>query len=149
MTDTPVYTWQFAEPGDAADPVVCAVSRDQLARYAALFRPEEMGALRNDLLPVVFVRLFAPLRRHETVAKRGALYPEHPTPAVKWACKMLEPVHVDERIASVTSVHDKYVRRGRHFLEWRVKAFRENGTDVAEFSYVNLWDEGRTEDRTR
>jgi hypothetical protein len=149
---TAIYTWDYARPGDSADAVTASVTAGQLARYAALFQSARLP-LQTDaappVVPMVLVRIFAPLRRHELVMRRGALYPDHPTPAVTWKCRMLEPVRVGDPVVSVTRLHDKFVKRDRHFLEWRVDARRPDGQPVAEFSYVNLWDQGRSEDRTR
>jgi acyl dehydratase len=144
----PVYDWERAAVGDAADPVVVELTAAHLATYARAQRIPDAHAAGP--LPPVMVRVYAPLRRRELVAQMGTAYPAHPTPAVKWSCRQLAPIQVGERIRSVTRVAGKYERNGRRFLHWEVAAEREgDGTQVALFGYVNLWDRGRPEDRQR
>ena len=148
----PVYDWEYATVGDEASPVTVEISADKILQYAAAQRDTNTVFQRdagNALgVPPVMVRVYAPLRRRELVAEKGALYPNHPTPAVHWRCRVLENLRVGEHITSVTRVHDKYLRNGRHFISWQVEARRGSDT-VALFEYVNLWDRGRPEDKNR
>ncbi len=148
----PAYDWDYAVIGDAASPVTVEISADKILQYAAAQR-DTNPAFRRDAgaalgVPPVMVRVYAPLRRRELVAEKGARYPNHPTPAVHWRCQVLESLRVGDRITSITRVQDKYLKNGRHFIAWQVEARR--GADiVALFEYVNLWDRGRPEDRNR
>jgi len=145
-----VYDWDRAAIDDAAPAVTVAVTAEQVARYAAAVgKPLADGARTGRAaVPMLLVRAYAPLRRRELVAHLGAQYPAHPTPAVKWQCQMLRDVRVGDVISSVTRVADKYVRNGRRFLKWEVQASCGDQL-VARFTYVNLWEPGRPEDRQR
>jgi len=153
----PAYSWDYAKVGDEAETISVLVRSADVEKYY-----EVMGGDRSSLsspvaaermmsVPIVLVRIFAPLRRHELIERQGAKYPAHPTPAIKWHCQVLVPIRVGDTIVSVTRVRDKYVKRDRHFLHWEVEARRldENNTKVAVFNYVNLWDAGKKEDRLR
>jgi len=143
----PVYDWDLARPGDAAEPVVRQVTREQV--HACL---RAMGHAQGEAesVPAVMVRLFAPLRRRELVAGLGASYPPYQTPAVRWHCRFLDTVQIGEAVRSTTRVVDRYERAGRRYLVWEVSAQREaDGRPVALFGYVNLWEPGRAEDRQR
>ncbi|MCC6472955.1 MAG: MaoC family dehydratase N-terminal domain-containing protein [Burkholderiales bacterium] len=150
--ELPLYDWERAAAGHEASPVTVEITVDSIRRYASALRDDnpafDPASGRPLGVPPVLVRVYAPLRRRELVAEQGARYPEHPTPAVRWHCRVLRPLHAGERITSVTRVCDKYLRNGRHFLEWEVQARRDAHT-VAVFRYVNLWDRGRPEDRHR
>jgi hypothetical protein len=153
MSDSsPLYDWEYATVGDEASPVTVEITADKILRYASALRDDNpaLKAVSGRPLgvPPIMVRVYAPLRRRELVAERGARYPNHPTPAVHWRCQVLEQLHVGDRITSVTRVSDKYIRNGRHFLAWQVEARRGSDT-VARFEYVNLWDRGRPQDRNR
>lgn len=152
QNELPVYDWEYAVVGHEASPVVVEISAEKILQYAAaqrdanpVFRPDSGKPLG---VPPVMVRVYAPLRRRELVAEKGARYPNHPTPAVHWRCRVLDTLRVGDRIQSVTRVSDKYLKNGRHFLAWQVEAKRGADT-VALFEYVNLWDRGRPEDRNR
>ncbi|MBN9425887.1 MAG: hypothetical protein J0H09_05220 [Burkholderiales bacterium] len=150
MSDSqwPVYDWEHATVGDAAPPVTVAVTQEQVERYAAAVGRPAAAAAGRAAVPLLLVRAYAPLRRRELVAHMQARYPAHPTPAIKWQCQMLGNVRVGDVIDSVTRVADKYERNGRRFLKWEVLAHR--GAElVARFTYVNLWEPGRPEDRQR
>ena len=95
------------------------------------------------------VRIYAPLRRRELVAENGARYLDHATLAVLWNCKWFAEPRIGDRITSVTRVKDKYIRKERRFLQWEVEAHNQSGELVLRFTYVNLWDRGRPEDRRR
>lgn len=150
--DRPVYDWEYAVIGHEASPVHVEITAEKILQYAAAQR-DANPAFRLDAgkplgVPPVMVRVFAPLRRRELVAEKGARYPNHPTPAVHWRCQMLSTLRVGDSIESVTRVRDKYLKNGRHFLAWQVLAKR--GVEaVALFEYVNLWDRGRPEDKSR
>ncbi len=150
--ERPIYDWEYATVGDAASPVTVEIGSDKILQYAAAqrdFNPAFHLESGKPLgVPPVLVRIYAPLRRRELVAEKGAVYPNYPTPAVHWRCRVLESLNVGERITSVTRVHDKYLKNGRHFLAWQVEARRGHDT-VALFEYVNLWDRGRPEDKNR
>ena len=150
----PVYDWQFATPGDEASPVTVAITREKVRQYAAMLpdgNPAFQPALDGtDLrVPIPLVRIYAPLRRRELVAEKGADYPNHPTPAVRWLCRFLGEPRVGTHVVSVTRVKNKYVKNERHFLEWEVVAHAEDGEPLLRFGYVNLWDRGKAEDRNR
>jgi hypothetical protein len=152
IEELPVYDWEYATVGHEASPVIVDISADKILQYAAAQR-DANPAFRMDTgkplgVPPVMVRVYAPLRRRELVAEKGARYPNHPTPAVRWRCQLLETLRVGDRIESVTRVRDKYLKNGRHFLAWQVEA-RRGANTVALFEYVNLWDRGRPEDRNR
>jgi acyl dehydratase len=142
-----VYDWDHARPGDAADPAVVRITPEQVRAYLrAMGRPDAVATH----VPAVMVRLFAPLRRRELVARVGAAYPSYQTPAVRWQCRFLDEVRIGEAVVSTTRVVDKYERSGRRYLQWEVAAQRESdGLPLAVFGYVNLWEPGRPEDRHR
>lgn len=150
----PVYDWDHARVGDAAAPVVVEIKAADVLKYAAALRDRNEGfsASRPPAelkVPPVMVRIYAPLRRRELVEENGARYLDHSTPAVRWNCKWFTEPRVGDRITSITRVKDKYLRKGRHFLEWEVEAHNQRGELVVRFGYVNLWDRGRPEDRQR
>ena len=150
----PVDDWDYASIGDEASPVTVEITAEKVLSYAAAQRDDneafrlEGGASRLRV-PVLLVRVYAPLRRRELVAEKRARYPDHPTPAVHWRCEVFDELHVGEHITSVTRVHDKYVKNDRHFIKWQVEARRDADAPVAIFTYVNLWDRGRPEDSKR
>lgn len=152
--EQPVYDWERARIGDAASSVEMLVPEHKIRGYVRAQRDpnpaygEDVAAAELKV-PLVLVRIYAPLRRRELVAEMGAVYPNHPTPAVRWRSRFFTAPRVGDSIVSVTRIHDKYIRKGRHFLEWKVEAKRSDGERIAEFTYVNLWDRGRPEDRNR
>lgn len=150
----PAYDWEHARIGDVAGAVTVEITADAVRQFNTTQQQAAGLPIEPDdpdllAVPPVMVRVFAPLRRRELVAENGAEYPNHPTPAIRWSCRFFNEPKVGDHIVSVTRVQDKYIRKDRHFLEWRVDANRNDGTPVAEFTYVNLWDRGRAEDRNR
>lgn len=150
----PTYDWEHARIGDAASAVTVEITAEAVRQFnttqqRAAGLPIEPDESDLSAVPPVMVRVFAPLRRRELVTENGAEYPNHPTPAVRWSCRFFNEPQIGDRIVSVTKVQDKYIRKDRRFVEWRVEAKREDGIPIAEFTYVNLWDRGRPEDRHR
>lgn len=150
----PVYDWDHAKIGDASMPVVREIKADDVLRYAAALDDRNPGFSADRppaemKVPPFMIRIYAPLRRRELVAENGARYLDHSTPAVLWNCKWFAEPRVGDTITSVTRVKDKYVRKERRFLQWEVEAHNQAGELVLRFTYVNLWDRGRPEDRQR
>jgi acyl dehydratase len=151
--ELPTYDWQRARIGDEATSVTVEVAAADIRGYVTVQRDANPayaeGAPGGSAVPPVLVRHYAPLRRRELVEENRARYPDYPTPAVLWRCRFHAAVRVGDRITSTTRVSDKFVRKERHFVEWQVNAANQRGEPVADFTYVNLWDRGRPEDRTR
>jgi hypothetical protein len=152
--EPPVYDWDHAKIGDAAAPVVAVIRAEDVRRYAAALDDRNPayaadGAVGDLKVPPFMIRLYAPLRRRELVAEHGARYLDHSTPAVRWTCTWFAEPKIGDKITSITRVKDKYVRKGRRYLEWEVEARSQSGALVLRFTYVNLWERGRPEDRQR
>ena len=149
----PVYDWDRARPGDRLDPVTKRIDPAKIAQYVEVeddrnphFRP---GASAPSGVPLPLVRVYAPLLRRELVAAQDCEYPAFTTPAVDWGLELFKSPKSGDVVHSVTSLADKFVRRDRRYVEWHVDAWLDGGEPLLKLSYVNLWEPGRAEDRTR
>jgi len=49
------------------------------------------------------------------------------------------PIRPGDQIVGKMFVHEKYVKRERKFLTWRIELFNENGEMVARKFWTSLW----------
>lgn len=150
----PVYEWARATPGDRHPPVTRVIAPDKIREYVEHERDENprFAPASPELptaVPVPLVRLYAPLLRRDLVAVLGYAYPDFATPAVSWQLDLRRSPSAGDTVHSVTSVGDKFEKRGRRFLEWHVDAWLDGGDPLLRFVYVNLWEPGRPEDKER
>jgi len=148
----PVYDWDRARAGDRLDPVTRRILPEKIAEYVEVEHDENprfrAGDGEPDGVPIPLVRIYAPLLRRELVAAQGCAYPGFTTPAVDWALQLFRSPRPGDEVRSVTSLADKFVRRERRYVEWNVDAWI-GGEPLLKLTYVNLWEPGRAEDKTR
>lgn len=154
MDMRPVYDWHRARPGDRLDPVTRQIAPAKITEYVEVesdpnphFQAE--GLLLPTGVPIPMIRLYAPLLRRELVAEHGCAYPSFTTPAVDWDLELFQTPKPGVVVQSVTSVAEKFVRRERRYVAWHVDAWLDHGAPLLKLIYVNLWEAGRIEDKTR
>jgi hypothetical protein len=97
----------------------------------------------------------APNGRMEVIKKNGLdtphNHPTHPhaTPFARLDYTGYRALVPGDLIVSVTSVADKYIRKGRKYIAWGVQGVDQNDEVVVDYIYTCLWDRGRESDKKR
>ena len=154
------YTWDKAVAGDKAPAKAkVEVTSEKIQQYVdleddtnRLYVDNEFAqklGFKGPAVPMAMVCHVAPNQRREVMQARGYDHPVRPTPFARWQCKTFAPLKVGDVVTSTTELGRKDERRGRHYLTWHVVGYNQRGEKVCEYSYTNLWDEGKLEDRSR
>ena len=158
--DTPrerIYEWEVAEIGDESPPYVYEVTEENIADYCRAVRYEnpvyvhdaaakEMG-FPGVFAPPTMLYTYAPERRHVLMSSRGYMAPEQSTlnprstpfvsTDIRFQGVLVRPGDV---VTSTTKVVDKFRRRNKKFITFRVMANNQRNEKVAEYDYVCLWE---------
>ena len=154
------YTWDRATAGDEAPgEATVEVTADKIRQYVdteddtnRLYVDEEFArkhGFDGMAVPISMVCRVAPNRRAEIMQAKGYGHPVRPTPFTRWQCKTYAPLKLGDVITSTNELGSKSERRDRHYLTWHVEGRNQDGEKVCEYHYTNLWDEGKSEDKTR
>ena len=155
----PVYEWSVAEIGDSALPEDHPVDPARIALYVKtsgdrnpLFTDEKLArSLGFDGLkvPASMAIRMAPGRRTHIMKQKGYRQPIRPTPFARWECQFFAPVKPGDVITSESRLDEKYEKRGRKYLVWKVTGRNQRGENVVEYLWTNSWEGSKPEDRTR
>lgn len=155
----PLYEWAAAEVGDTAPPKQTLLDAAQVLMYARtsgetskVYVDEAFARSRGfDGLAVPFsmaVRI-APGRRSTIMRHKGYAHPVRPTPFARWQCETFAPMKVGDVITVESRMDEKFERRGRKFLVWKVTGRNQHGEVVVEYRSTNMWEGATPADRER
>ena len=155
----PIYEWAVAKVGDSRRPESIQVQPEKVALYAKtsgdsnpLFTDEAFAkshGFKTVAVPIAMTTRVAPHKRREIMAQNGYEAPVRPTPFARWTCKTFAPMKPGDTITSEAVVGDKFEKRGRKYITWRVVARNQDCEKVAEYDATNSWEGAKPEDKTR
>ena len=155
----PVYEWSVAEVGDSVAPRVTTVDPDRIALYVKtsgdrnpLFTDEKFArslGFEGLKVPASMAIRMAPGRRTRIMKQKGYRQPIRPTPFARWECQFFAPVKPGDVITSESRLDEKYEKRGRKYLVWKVTGYNQRGEVVVEYRATNSWEGFKPEDRVR
>jgi len=159
LEQRPVYEWAAAEVGDTAPDKSTAVSRALVELYVRtsgdanpLYTDEAFArskGLPGLALPVAAAVRIAPGKRSTIIRHKGYQHPVRPTPFARWECETFAPVQPGDVITSTSMLDEKYEKRGRKYLVWKVEARNQRGELVLIHRATNAWEGADPRDRTR
>ena len=155
----PTYEWDVAEVGDAAPPKNTPIDEAVLELYTRTsgdhnpLYSDEAFARSKGLdglgVPVSAAVRVAPGRRATIMRVKGYAHPVRPTPCARWQCETFGPMKVGDVITVQSFLDEKYEKRGRKYLVWRVEGRNQRGELVVVYRSTNVWEGAKPGDRTR
>jgi 3-hydroxybutyryl-CoA dehydratase len=155
----PVYEWDAAEVGDTAPDKTVAVTPALVALYARtsdddnpLYTDERFARAHGFdglAVPVSMAVRMAPGKRSTIIKHKGYQHPVRPTPFARWQCETFVPVKPGDVITSESFLDEKYEKRGRKYLVWKVIGRNQRGEIVVIHRATNVWEGSKPDDRVR
>ena len=153
-----IYEWDVVRVGDESPPYLYEVTEEKIVNYCRAARYENPVYVNDAAAKAMgFPGLFAPPTMLYTYAPQrrrtsGYIAPEESrdksrsTPfastSIHFQGGLVRPGDV---ITSTTTIADKFERRGRRFVTFRIVAHNQRDEKVAEYDYVCLWDTRKRE----
>ena len=157
--DPPLYEWAVAAVGDSVPPIDTLVDPARIALYIKtsgdnnpIYSDEKFAksvGLDGLAVPVSMAMRVAPTRRAIIMSRKGYKHPVRPTPFARWECTFFAPMKPGDVITSESQMSEKFEKRGRKYVVWKVAGRNQRGEVVMEYRSTNSWEGAKPEDRNR
>lgn len=151
-----IYDWDAVTVGHESPPLEFHVTREIIADYCTaigndnpVYRDE--AAARASGFPAIpcpptMVQRYAPERRQDVINSHGYITYEQSkvaprtTPFVSARINFQAPVFAGDTVTSVTTVAEKYERKGNRFVVFHITGYNQKGELVADHDYICIWE---------
>jgi acyl dehydratase len=105
--------------------------------------------LGDIAVPISAAVRIAPGKRSTIIRAKGYQHPVRPTPFARWECETFAPVLPGDVITSTSCLDEKFEKRGRKYLVWKVVGRNQRGEIVVIHRATNAWEGSQPRDRVR
>ncbi len=146
MTDIQILTFERAEPGLTFPPYTFDVREDEVHAYLEVLSEQNplywddttaaQAGFQGRVVPPVFMNRFA-----HFIPMLHAMGWERPEETFHAGSQFtfLAPVYIGDTITSTLQVEQRYERRGKKYVTFRIDAVNQRGVQVATKIHTSVW----------